>query len=256
MAVIFAGSSIPNADFSDNLETERLIHLVAHLAEYSILGLLLARSFLGNFQSKHRGVWVLSATAVSFVYALTDEYHQYFVIGRLFSWKDIGNDVLGGSLGAFFWWGVTTVFERRGRFFGNTIVSSSEQETERVGCRLAKRLRGGEVLALMGELGSGKTAFVRGLFSGLGCQGRVLSPTFVLMRVYKGGRLDLIHVDLYRLDSLSDVKNLGLEEHIKDKGSVVVIEWAERAQGLLPDSTIKINFRYLDDSRRAIAIES
>ena len=108
-----------------------------------------------------------------------------------------------------------------------TITTHSESETSDVGRGLAKTLEPGSVVLLVGDLGAGKTAFVRGLAEGLGVASEeVSSPTFTLMQEYRGGRVTLIHVDLYRLNDPREIDDLGLEELGMD--SVLAIEWAEK----------------------------
>src|SRR4029450_4298374 len=99
---------------------------------------------------------------------------------------------------------------------------------------MAPRLRPGSVVALNGELGSGKTQFVKGLAAGLGFVGEVTSPTFTLIHEYIGGRLPIYHFDFYRLDSEEEVVQLGLEEYLQSNG-VCVIEWAGKFRQLIPD---------------------
>lgn len=108
-----------------------------------------------------------------------------------------------------------------------TFSTASESETRDVGARLAATLAPGSVLLLAGDLGAGKTAFVRGLAAGLGVDaGEVTSPTFTLVHEYRGGRLPLVHVDLYRLDR-ADLDDIGLDPDLAAEG-VVAVEWAER----------------------------
>ena len=110
-----------------------------------------------------------------------------------------------------------------------TITTHSEAETSAVGRELAATLASGAVVLLFGDLGAGKTAFVRGMAEGLGvAPDEVSSPTFTLVQEYRGGRLTLFHVDLYRLDDPREVVELGLEEIAED--GVLVIEWAEKLQ--------------------------
>jgi tRNA threonylcarbamoyladenosine biosynthesis protein TsaE len=118
---------------------------------------------------------------------------------------------------------------------------------------LGEALQGGEVLALYGEVGTGKTAFVRGIAAGLGAGPRsVSSPTFVLIHEYHG-RLPLAHADLYRLESPQTLPHLGLEEYF-DGRTVVAIEWAERAMGEIPIDRIDIRFTHESHTERTIVI--
>lgn len=106
-------------------------------------------------------------------------------------------------------------------------ISHSPAETAALGEAWALSARRGLTIGLCGDLGSGKTQLVKGLARGLGIQTRVHSPTFALVNVYTGGRLTLFHLDLYRLDSVEQIIDAGLEEYLVPKG-VTVIEWAER----------------------------
>jgi tRNA threonylcarbamoyladenosine biosynthesis protein TsaE len=108
-----------------------------------------------------------------------------------------------------------------------TFISHSAAETETLGERLGRAARRGLVIALSGELGAGKTQFVRGLARGLGIPVRVHSPTFTLVNEYGGGRLKLFHLDLYRLETREQIQSAGIEEFLAPDG-VSVIEWAER----------------------------
>lgn len=109
----------------------------------------------------------------------------------------------------------------------NTQTSTSETETRRIAAAFAASLKPGDVLLLEGDLGAGKTAFVRGLAEGLGVDpGEVTSPTFTLVHEYRGGRLPLIHIDLYRLER-ADLDEIGLDQDLADRG-VIAVEWPER----------------------------
>jgi tRNA threonylcarbamoyladenosine biosynthesis protein TsaE len=108
-----------------------------------------------------------------------------------------------------------------------THTSTSESETRAIAARFSSRLKAGDVLQLSGDLGAGKTAFTRGLAEGLGIDpDQVTSPTFTLVHEYRGGRLPLVHVDLYRLDR-ADLDEIGLDEDLAAQG-VIAIEWPER----------------------------
>jgi len=132
-----------------------------------------------------------------------------------------------------------------------TTVSHSEEETFELGQKLATRLRPGAVVLLHGDLGSGKTSFVRGMAHGLGIDpGEVSSPTFVLVQQYKGA-MPLTHVDLYRLESAAAVDDLGLEEMAD--GAVVAIEWAERLPRPI-DAAVTVEIEDLGGDVRRITI--
>jgi tRNA threonylcarbamoyladenosine biosynthesis protein TsaE len=110
-----------------------------------------------------------------------------------------------------------------------TFISHSPAETEALGEKLGHVAARGQVIALSGDLGAGKTQFVRGLARGLGIAGRVHSPTFTLVNEYGGGRLKLFHLDLYRLETAEQIQSAGIEEFLAPEG-VSVIEWAERLE--------------------------
>ena len=132
------------------------------------------------------------------------------------------------------------------------ITTSSEEETSAAGERFAARLKPGDVVLLYGDLGAGKTAFVRGLAKGLGASpDAVSSPTFTLIQEYRG-RVTLQHVDLYRLKP-SEVEGLGLDE-LTDGTGVVAVEWAERWTAAPVESWV-VRMRYEGDDRRGIVIE-
>ena len=133
------------------------------------------------------------------------------------------------------------------------LQSASPEETERAGERLAARLRPGSVVALVGDLGAGKTCFIRGLARGLGVSQIVSSPTFVLVNQYQG-RLPVFHVDAYRTESLAELLDLGLEEYIDGDG-VTVVEWADKLRALLPAKTIWVHLMGLGDDPRTIKVE-
>ena len=131
------------------------------------------------------------------------------------------------------------------------VITRSEHETFALGKRVAERLRPGTFVLLHGDLGAGKTAFVRGMAAGLGANPEdVSSPTFVLIQHYKG-RVPLTHVDLYRLDSAAAVEDLGLEEMAS--GAIVAVEWAERLPQS-PEGSVTVRIEDLGGDNRRIAI--
>lgn len=135
----------------------------------------------------------------------------------------------------------------------------SPDETRGFARRLGELLKGGEVLALRGDLGAGKTTFVQGLADGLGIgRDQIASPTFVLAVQHRGKRLGLNHVDLYRLDEEEAIE-LGLEELMTGPGSeaaVTALEWAERAEDLLPLERIEVNLSWLGQEVRQMTISA
>jgi tRNA threonylcarbamoyladenosine biosynthesis protein TsaE len=132
-------------------------------------------------------------------------------------------------------------------------LSKSVADTDRLGRRIGRSLQGGEVIALYGELGSGKTALVRGLAAGLGAAPQsVSSPTFVLIHEYRG-RLRLAHADLYRLDSTADLPHLGLSDY-EDGRTVTAIEWADKAGHELPADRLEIHLQHRSPGTREIAV--
>lgn len=133
------------------------------------------------------------------------------------------------------------------------IASNSEQETRSIASALAQDLAMGTVLLLSGDLGAGKTAFVRGLAEGLGIDaGEVTSPTFTLVHEYRGGRLPLIHVDLYRLDR-ADLDEIGLDQDLAAVG-IVAVEWAERMVRDIPGA-VRVSITDAGEDRRTIVID-
>lgn len=130
--------------------------------------------------------------------------------------------------------------------------SNSEEETRRIAAALAKDLRAGAIVLLKGDLGAGKTAFVRGLAEGLGITAdEVTSPTFTLVHEYRGGRLPLVHVDLYRLDR-ADLDEIGLDQDVASQG-IVAVEWPERLSRKISDA-IGVTIADRGGDRRAIDI--
>ncbi|HKN87258.1 MAG TPA: tRNA (adenosine(37)-N6)-threonylcarbamoyltransferase complex ATPase subunit type 1 TsaE [Nitrospiraceae bacterium] len=134
-----------------------------------------------------------------------------------------------------------------------SLASCSVADTECLGAMIGNGVQGGEVFALYGEVGTGKTALVRGIAAGLGAAPRsVSSPTFVLIHEYRG-RLLLAHADLYRLESPQTMPHLGLEEYF-DGRTIVAVEWAERAMNELPLDRVDIRFAHQSETERTIII--
>jgi len=144
-----------------------------------------------------------------------------------------------------------------------TFISHSPAETESLGEQLGARISAGQVIGLSGDLGAGKTHFVRGLARGLGITARVHSPTFTLVNEYSGGRLTLFHLDLYRLETPAQIASAGIEEFLTPAG-VSVIEWAERlgnefgkdvASPASGQKFAQVKIEILDETKRQITFE-
>lgn len=133
-------------------------------------------------------------------------------------------------------------------------ITESGEETQEIAEKIAKELKGGEVLALFGDLGAGKTTFVQGLAMGLGIDRRIISPTFIILRTYPLKDKNFYHVDLYRIESEKEVEGIGLKEILKEKKDIVAIEWAEKIKDMLPDERINIFFTNLGGDKRKITI--
>lgn len=121
-------------------------------------------------------------------------------------------------------------------------VTNSEEETERLGARLGARLKPGAVVAFIGGLGAGKTAFTRGLACGLGIEERVTSPTFTIVNEYEGGRMPLFHFDMYRLGSSDELFYIGWEDYLA-RGGVCAVEWSENVTDALEEDAIFVEIR-------------
>lgn len=134
------------------------------------------------------------------------------------------------------------------------MISKNVEETIGIGQELAKRLKKGDVVALVGELGSGKTVLTKGIAKGLGVKNvrYVNSPTFVIIKEYKA-RIPLYHFDLYRLNKSSIIDAENFEEYFYDDG-VTVIEWADRIRRLLPKRYIEVRLSVIDENKRKIEI--
>ena len=134
-------------------------------------------------------------------------------------------------------------------------VTDTAEQTEALGAALARRLAPGDVVAFYGDLGAGKTAFVRGMARGLGIRESVTSPTYTVVNEYISGKLPLFHFDLYRLSGPHDLFDIGWEDYL-ERGGICAVEWSERAQSLLSDA-LRVTIRMGDSpERREINIEA
>ena len=135
-----------------------------------------------------------------------------------------------------------------------TFISNSPAETEAIGRQLAEDIGVGSVLALKGDLGSGKTVFVKGLVAGMGSRADVTSPTFTIVHEYRGGRLPVYHFDFFRLENREAVARLGVDDYFFGDG-VSVIEWADRFPEFIPGQARWILFEIKSENTRAITLK-
>jgi tRNA threonylcarbamoyladenosine biosynthesis protein TsaE len=133
--------------------------------------------------------------------------------------------------------------------------SATAEDTRAIGRVLAAAYRPGDATILTGELGAGKTTLVRGIAEGLGCRDPVGSPTFTLIREYGGGRLDVVHADVYRLDRVQDVVDLGLDELTDTGHAILLVEWGDAVAELLPDEHLRVELVEPDPGDDARRIE-
>jgi tRNA threonylcarbamoyladenosine biosynthesis protein TsaE len=133
-------------------------------------------------------------------------------------------------------------------------TSASVAETEGAGVQLARAAKPGDVFALAGDLGTGKTQFVKGFARGLGYQLPVTSPTFTLLHEYRGGRLPIYHFDFYRIENTEALKMIGFDESVYGRG-VSIIEWADRFPSVIPASARWIRFQLISTTERRMELE-
>ena len=133
------------------------------------------------------------------------------------------------------------------------LTSHSPEQTQRLGIQLGELAQAGDVFLLTGNLGSGKTCLTQGIAWGLGVKEYAFSPSFIIAREYHG-RLLLYHIDLYRLDRIEEIVDLGLDEYFYG-GGVCVIEWAEKGITVLPQENLLVKLSYISDTERSLSLE-
>ena len=136
------------------------------------------------------------------------------------------------------------------------VICNNLDDTKKLAINFAKVLKGGEVVTLTGDLGAGKTTFTQSLAKALGVNEPVTSPTFTLMNQYVGSKLKLYHFDMYRIDDIDEILEVGLTEYFANSDAVCIIEWAENIQKLLPKNLIKIKINKLGEFEREFEFEN
>ena len=131
------------------------------------------------------------------------------------------------------------------------ILSNNAEETGKIGLEIGKQLKGGEVIALTGDLGAGKTTLVKAIAKGLEIDKNILSPTFTIVREYEG-RLKLYHFDFYRLSSEDELYEIGFSEYINNEHAVTIIEWADMFENVLPEDRMNIQIEYNGEDSRIL----
>lgn len=136
------------------------------------------------------------------------------------------------------------------------IITKSAEETQELGKKLAQKYQDGGILALFGDLGAGKTTFTQGFAQGLGIENKIISPTFIVMRQYplSKNQAHFYHIDLYRLDQINQLEEIGLSEIFTNPKNIALIEWAEKLDDLLPKNAIKIRFNQISENGRETEI--
>ena len=133
--------------------------------------------------------------------------------------------------------------------------SNSEKETESIAYNISKNVKEGDVICFFGDVGAGKTVFTRGLCRGLGFEGYVNSPSYIVMNIYKTDTISIYHYDLYRIGSTAELNEIGFYEFAGQEKSVTIVEWAEMLDGELPDNRIEIRITAPDEKKREIMIK-
>ncbi len=136
------------------------------------------------------------------------------------------------------------------------IITNNENETMAVGEKLAPMFKKGSIITLTGDLGAGKTHFVKGFARGLGSSELVTSPTFTILNIYENATLPIYHFDMYRLSSIEEAESLGFEEYFDTKNldGISLVEWPEQVEGLIKSEHTEIEIKKLDDEKREIII--
>jgi len=179
--------------------------------------------------------------------------HPFYILISILLFIKVCNNLFPFFLNCVILKAVINRIEWEVERISRTYETRSPRETEEVGAAFAKELSSGAVVALYGDLGMGKTAFVRGMARGLGLDAQVSSPTFALVNEY-GGDPPLVHFDMYRVSGWEDLYSTGFFDYI-DAGCILAVEWSERIEGALPPDAIKVRISATGEASRRIEIE-
>lgn len=134
-------------------------------------------------------------------------------------------------------------------------LANSAEETQEIGFQIGKALKKGDIVLLKGDMGAGKTTITHGIVKGLGSDDFVSSPTFALVNTYYGKDFEIDHFDLYRLTDEDDLYSIGFEDFLEEDSKILLIEWSQLAERLLPQDVITVLLKATDDNTRKIAVE-
>ena len=235
--IIFGVSSIPTLPKVGFLWWDFVAKKSAHMLEYGMLMYLLIRARLPWHQALIYGI----------AYAISDEIHQKFVTGRTSKITDVGFDTVGmlASLQLVkVWW-------RQSR------ITRTPRQTQRLAAMMVNMAaaNGVNVVSVKGEMGAGKTTLIQGMGRSLGVKRNLPSPTFILVRSYQlkpGPWKKLYHVDLYRLETVEEMRSTDLAELWQDRHNLVVVEWADKAEAILPAKRLDVKIKVKGENKRAI----
>lgn len=132
------------------------------------------------------------------------------------------------------------------------LVSNNEARTRLIASQVGAKLKGGECIELISDIGGGKTTFVRGLVKGAGSKSHVSSPTFSISKLYKTKRFNIVHFDFYRLEEV-DLIEYEVEESILDDTTVIIVEWSEAIRHVLPEDRLQLTIKFIDENKRLLS---
>ncbi len=222
------------------------ISMFGSFAASVVLGIVIENKFIQYDIKKYSNIWlklligisILGVIAIGFYFVPNNKY--------LFALEYILYGLATTTL-------VPYIFSKlKGK---DKMITNSEKETEKLAKEIALKLKGGEVILLNGDLGSGKSVFARGFIGALGVKEPVTSPTFTIVNKYVSSKCNIYHFDMYRLEDEEEALAAGLDELIDEPGSIKLIEWPEKAENILPKDVIVINITKLSDTSRKFDIK-